>query len=89
LPAPDGQHLLQQLQNDQLAAPWRLSNGLMLHGTRVFVPDHGDLHHQVLLLAHSAGHEGVQKTLHGLHADFYIPRNRAIVQDWVRTCTTC
>ena len=87
--APDVQHLLQQLRNDQLVDPWRLSDGLLLHGTRVFVPDHGDLHHQVLLLAHSAGHEGVQKTLHGLHADFYIPRNRAIVQDWVRTCTTC
>jgi hypothetical protein len=87
--APDVQHLLQQLRNDQLVDPWRLSDGLLLHGTRVFVPDHGDLRHPVLLLAHSAGHEGVQKTLHRLRVDFYIPRDRALVHDWVHTCTTC
>jgi hypothetical protein len=87
--APDGQHLLQQLRNDQLAASWRLSDGLLLHGTRVFVPDHGDLRHEVLLLAHSTEHEGVQKTLHRLRSDFYIPCDRALVQNWVHTCTTC
>jgi hypothetical protein len=43
----------------------------------------------MLLLAHSAGYEGVHKTLHRLRADFYIPRDHALVQDWVRTCTTC
>jgi hypothetical protein len=87
--APDGQQLLQQLRNDQLVASWHLSEGLLLHGTCVFVPDHSDVRHQVLLLAHSTRHKGVQKTLHRLRADFYIPRDRALVQDWVRTCTTC
>jgi len=47
------------------------------------------LRHQALLLAHSAGHEGVQKTLHQLCSDFYIPGDRALVQDWVRSCSTC
>jgi transposase InsO family protein len=86
--APDGQHL-QQIQEGQLATPWRFVNGLLLHGSRVFVPGYDDLRHQVLTLAHSAGHEGVHKTLHRMRADFYIPRDRALVQDWVRTCTTC
>jgi len=27
--------------------------------------------------------------LHRLCSDFYIPGNRAMVQDWVRTCVTC
>jgi hypothetical protein len=40
-------------------------------------------------MAHSTGHEGVQKTLHRLRSDFYIPADRALVQSWVRTCTTC
>jgi hypothetical protein len=44
--APDRQHLLHQLRDGQLAAPWRLSNGVLLHGTRVFVLDHGDLRHR-------------------------------------------
>ncbi|XP_066324389.1 uncharacterized protein [Miscanthus floridulus] len=72
---PDGQQLLAQHCTGELEAPWRLIDGLLLHGSRVFVVDHGDLRHQVLLLAHSAGHEGVQKTLHRLRTDFYIPQD--------------
>ena len=66
-----------------------MEEGLLLHGSRLYVPDHDDLHHQALSLAHSTGHEGVQKTLHRLRADFYILGDRALVQDWVRNCTTC
>jgi hypothetical protein len=40
-------------------------------------------------MAHSACHEGVQKTLHRPRSDFYIPGDRALVQAWVRTCTMC
>jgi len=87
--APDAQQLLHRLHAGDLAAPWRADAGLLLHGRRIFVPDVGDLRHQVLQLAHAAGHEGVQKTLHRLRADFYIPGDRSLVQDWVRTCATC
>ena len=64
--AGDAQLLLQRLQDGALAAPWRVDDGLLLHGARIFVPAYYDLRHQVLLLAHSVGHEGVQKTLHRL-----------------------
>jgi len=87
--APDAQLLLQRLQDGALPEPWRLEGGLLLHAARIFVPDYGDLRHQVLLLAHSAGHEGIQKTLHRLRAEFYIPGDLALVQDWVRACDTC
>jgi hypothetical protein len=79
--AVDAQALRGCLDADELGAPWRLDDGLLLHGRRLFVPDHGDLRHQVLSLAHSAGHEGVQKTLHRLCADFYIPGDGALVRD--------
>ncbi|XP_073358123.1 uncharacterized protein [Aegilops tauschii subsp. strangulata] len=75
----DAQLLRQRLHAGDLEEPWRLGDGLLLHRRLLFVPDHGDLRHQVLLLAHSAGHEGVQKTLHRLRADFYIPGDRAQV----------
>ncbi|KAK1628363.1 hypothetical protein QYE76_002678 [Lolium multiflorum] len=87
--AADAQQLRQRLADGELAAPWRLDEGLLLHGRRIFVPDHGDLRHQALSLAHSAGHEGAQKTLHRLRADFYIPGDSALVRDWVRACVTC
>jgi hypothetical protein len=57
--ADDSRHLLQRLQDGDLAAPWRLEDGLLLHGSRVYMPEHGDLHHQALRLAHAAGHEGI------------------------------
>ncbi|WVZ68005.1 hypothetical protein U9M48_017002 [Paspalum notatum var. saurae] len=43
----------------------------------------------VLRLAHSARHEGIQKTLHRLRSEFYIPGNRTLVQEWIRACVTC
>lgn len=46
------------------------------------------LRHLALQLAHGAGYEGVQKTLHRLRSDFYIPGDHALVQDWVRICAT-
>jgi hypothetical protein len=87
--AVDALTLRQRFEADELEAPWRLDDGLLLHGRRLFVPDHGDLRHQAMLLTHSVGHEGVQKTLHHLCADFYIPDDRALVRDWVRFCVTC
>jgi hypothetical protein len=87
--APDAALLQERLRAGELTAPWREDVGLLLHGHRIFVPDVGDLHHQAIQLAHGAGHEGVQKTLHRLHSDFYIPGDRMLVQDWVRSCVVC
>jgi hypothetical protein len=79
--APDATLLQERLRVGELTAPWREDIGLLLHGHRIFVPDVGDLRHQAIQLAHGAGHEGVQKTLHRLRSDFYIPGDRLLVQD--------
>ena len=42
-----------------------------------------------MALAHTARHEGVQKTLVRLRRDFYIPGDRKLVQDFVRSCDVC
>ena len=75
------QQLRRSLLDDALATLWREDGGLLLHGRHIFIPDAGDLRHQALQLAHAVGHEGVQKTLHRLRDDFYIPSDRALVQD--------
>jgi len=87
--APNAVLLLECLRAGELTAAWREDAGLLLHGSCIFVPDIGDLRQQALRLAHGAGHEGVQKTLHRLRSDFYIPGDCSLVQDWVRTCDTC
>jgi len=78
-----------QLQGEGLMAPWRWDTGLLLHGKRIFVPAQDDLRQRVLSLVHSAGHEGVQKALQRLRADFYVPHDRRLVQEFVRACPTC
>lgn len=41
-----------------LSDPWHLEDGLLLRTARIFVSGH-NLHHHVLLLAHSTSHEGI------------------------------
>lgn len=38
----------------------------------------------ILTAAHGTGHEGVQKTLHRLRADFHVSGARTLVQDFVQ-----
>jgi hypothetical protein len=81
--------LLRQVAAASLDAPWAAADGFLLHSKRIYVPAVDDLRHQVVALAHSAGHEGVQKTLVRLRGDFYIPGDRQLVHDFVRSCDVC
>jgi hypothetical protein len=56
-----------------------LADSLLLHGKRIFVPDTADLRTRALDLIHAVGHEGVQKTLQHLRAEFYIPHDKRLV----------
>jgi hypothetical protein len=58
---PEAQDMLHHLGAGELQAPWRFADGLLLHGSRIVLPDHGDLRRQALSLAHSGGHEGVKE----------------------------
>jgi transposase InsO family protein len=72
----------------QKGAPWTVVDDLILRDGKVFVQPTSPLLAVVLQLAH-AGHEGTQKTLHRLRADFYIEHDRRTVLDFVRSCSTC
>jgi hypothetical protein len=56
---PTARDRLQQLADGTLDAPWAARDGFLVHGKRLYVPDVDDLRHQVVSLAHSAGHEGI------------------------------
>lgn len=66
-----------------------VQDGLVLKGSRVFVPASSTHLPAVLQLAHTAGHEGVQKTLQRLRCDFIVDRDRSLVRDYIRSCTVC
>lgn len=85
----DTRHLRDKILAGEMGEPWRVADGLVLHGRRVFVAATSALVPTLLQLAHGAGHEGIQKTLVCFRADFFIHHDRALVRDFVRTCTTC
>jgi hypothetical protein len=62
------------------SSAWSLVDGLVLHDGRVFVPESSALWPQILVAAHDAGHEGIQKTLHRLWASFYNPHATRLVR---------
>ena len=84
---------LEQLRKDVASGargePWAVTDGLITHHGRVMIPATSPLLMEVLRLAHTVAHEGVQKTLQRLRADFYVEHDRRIVRDFVRACTTC
>lgn len=43
----------------------------------------------ILTSVHNRGHEGVQKTLHCLRADFYVPHARQEVHVFIHNCAIC
>lgn len=55
----------------------------------IYVPPSSPSLTSILTAVHAAGHEGVQKTLRRLRQDFHVPKDRVMVQDFVRACATC
>lgn len=51
---------------NQRGPEWTVKDGLIPHGSRVFIPSTSVHLQTILQMAHTAGHEGIQKTI-GLH----------------------
>ena len=68
---------------------WVFTDGLITFKGRIFVSTSSPSLPAILELAHGLGHEGTQKTLSRLRADFHLARDRAVVQEHVRACFTC
>jgi hypothetical protein len=84
---------LRQLKTEVAAGThgehWRLVDSLVVLKGRVYVPPGSPVVPDILTAAHGAGHEGTEKALHRLRADFHIPDARTVVHDWVRKCGVC
>jgi hypothetical protein len=68
---------------------WAVIDDIVMVDGRIFVTATSPCVPHILAGAHGVGHEGVQKTLHHVCANFFIPGTRALVQDFVHACTTC
>jgi hypothetical protein len=62
---------------------------LVTRSDRIYVPASSPLVQGLLATAHGNRHEGTQKTLHQLCADFFVSGARTIVRDFVCGYATC
>lgn len=66
-----------------------MENSPIHRGSKVFVSGSSMSLPTVLQLAHTAGQEGIQKTLQRLRRDFLVDKDRVVACDFVRSCVTC
>jgi hypothetical protein len=81
--------LRQEVRDGLRGKQWAVVDDLVTRGGCIYVPAFSPLVEELLTTAHGAGHEGTQKTLHRLHADFFVPGARTIVQNFVCGYVTC
>jgi hypothetical protein len=68
---------------------WAIVDDLVTVGGRVYVSPGSPSLPAILSAAHDISHEGFEKTLDRLRADFFVPGACMVVRDFVQACTTC
>jgi hypothetical protein len=76
--------LCDDVRAGQRGTAWQFTDDLITVVGRVYMPPPSLSVQAALAVVLGAGHEGVEKTLHRLHRDFFVP-----VCDHVRTCAVC
>jgi hypothetical protein len=81
--------LRQEVLESAHTGKWAIIDDLVTVGDCIFVSATSPCVPHILAGAHSAGHGGVQKMLHLVRANFFIPGAHTLVQDFVRACSVC
>jgi hypothetical protein len=68
---------------------WQVVDRLITMHGKLYVPTSSPSVPRILESVHGIGHEGTEKTLHRLRADFHIPGAHKAVRDFVKACATC
>lgn len=85
-------HCQQVIADPSLARDFTVSNGLLLHKRRIWLPSSSRFKNLLLKEYHETpigGHAGVVKTLKRLSANFCWPHLRDDIKRFVRECVTC
>ena len=67
-------------------------NGLLLRNGMIYIPENDDLKLQILRSRHdspTAGHLGHDKTFELITRDYYWPRMRHFIKEYINTCDIC
>jgi hypothetical protein len=78
-----------EVMHDNHDTGWAVVDDLVTYHGRIYISASSPSLQDVLTSSHGMGHEGAQKTLHHLCANFFILSVRTIVRDFVCVCATC
>jgi hypothetical protein len=85
---PELRSMRDEVMAGERGEQWQVVDGLITMHGKLYVPASSSSVSRILESAHGIGHEGAEKTLHPLRADFHIPGARKAVRDFVRACAT-
>jgi hypothetical protein len=68
---------------------WRVLDGLLIINGQVYMPPTSSCFQAVLVVMQDIGHEGIERTLHRLCADFNVAGACVLMKDFVYNCSTC
>jgi hypothetical protein len=76
----------------ELLEPFSMQEGLVLWNGLVYIPQDDEIKLQILKSCHdsiTAGHLGQAKTLELISRDYYWPKMRNFVNEYIRSCDVC
>jgi hypothetical protein len=74
------------VEADDCGETWCIIDDIIMLRGHPFIVVTSPLLQSILVHAHGVGHEGTEKTLHRLRADFHIPGARGLVREFVHAC---
>lgn len=77
---------------DDVPAGYRLTDGVLTTRNLIYVPDNEDIKVRILQQAHDTketGHPGQAKTLEILRRNFFWPRMRDFINEYINSCDAC
>ena len=86
------EHFITITQLDSLPDPYRLIDGILYYGDRIYIPANSALRTRILHEAHDvdvSGHMGTAKTLERVKRLYYWPKITKSTSDYVRSCESC
>lgn len=78
--------LIESFHKGTAPSKWSFKNGLLFFKQRVAT---SSSIRTIMNAIHNQGHEGYQKTLFSIAQDFYWPRMKKQIKEFVRACNVC
>jgi hypothetical protein len=82
-------HLCAEVHAGTRGDEWKLTDNITTVAGRIYIPSSSSCLPTVLTATHGVAHEGVERTMHSLRHDFFLPGACAIICDHARACVAC